>query len=388
MGLAELQAIRDQTFKVVPQKEANVKKASVVFAAFADWTAYARALPEGQQRSALMFGTVDEKARMVKVEALFEVPSSQKPPPPSALAAPSGSATAFGGAALIDGLPDPAFYAEASKDIATAGSAALAEPCDPATKSSALPPAAGRTSAVGDVERACHIASLLGLRPVGWCVVHDKRKHFLSAAEVVTAAQLQAWAMRSFGRAAGALQVTATVPVDRAADTAATEVYTVSNQTVQMMHERVVEVHQPSPAGDRLLMTEPVSDDGKEVTEVDTLGLVNAVAVIQHKGFLRTAFPRRKTAGAGANDDDGNEAAAAAELLALRKCLFAKRDDSTSAFLRRLADFRLLLYVSQQVGLSDDFARLCRCVRSGDAADPVVGKYKLVLETLCAGDGG
>jgi hypothetical protein len=77
------------------------------------------------------------------------------------------------------------------------------------------------------------------------------------------------------------------------------------------------------------------------------------VPILDHTGPFSTAFPVENRLTGQTSDE-------------LRACLQPRGPAAGSPFVKRIADFHLLLYVSQALG-AEDIAMLCEAVRTGGA---------------------
>jgi nuclear protein localization protein 4 homolog len=250
------------------------------------------------------------------------------------------------------------------------------------------------------------IASLLGLRKVGWIVAHEARDagFVLSAAEVIMAAELQL-------EAAGGIEptpfVTVTVavrppppPVATALDgdsqrqqqtpppagVVSVEAFQVSQQCMAMVAEEALLVHGPDPKVCRVSDTFTAIQEGKESKTVENSFFITLVPIAQHNSELLVAdFPKL-------NRDLDDRTPSHNEL---KRCL---QKASTAGgggtggggggwtFVDRLADFNLLIYLAQFLDVAADFPKICAAIVNRNEV-PLDDGYKILIKSMAGMDG-
>jgi hypothetical protein len=346
----DLEAKAAQTYKIVPQKKGRITKLSMAKQCIKGFMEDVPTSNNMPHRCATLYGTVSAEDGIVRAEALYKADPA---------------------AAAVQGKRAPSSSSDG--DGAAAGQA-----YDP-TELLEEGDTAGVACAVA-------VARLLGLQPVGWCVTHNTREHLLSARDVATAAQLQLRSMRDpqLGRDKGAYFATAAFGFDPKTGSTETMAYGLSDLAVQMASDGVFKapMEQAEPIGPRISTTEEVLDDKVTTATPETVGLVVNAAIVEHEGFLRSAFTH-KSSQTVVRPKGGTLSASA--LHELRKCLFKGGTiPKSSSFLKRVSDFGLLVYIARELGVSDDFQELCRCVAAGDSSAPVVDKYRSSLWAVCS----
>lgn len=214
----------------------------------------------------------------------------------------------------------------------------------------------------GDITaRADRLANLLKLKCVGIVISARPRSTILSAMDVVFAAamisKLPEEQRKSF-----------VIFVVTTAETGETlfEAYQISDLAVEMYEDDVFEsVSTQKPNGGRVLCKKDVLVEGKDARKVPTEFFLLNVPIKSCESWLRTTF-------AIENRDISPQGPAQLKPLV---------DDDSLPFHKRLADFHLLLFLSNVFDMKSDMPGLCASVRKGEA----VGEgYRLMVENMAS----
>jgi nuclear protein localization family protein 4 len=106
----------------------------------------------------------------------------------------------------------------------------------------------------------------------------------------------------------------------------------------------------------------PFSKQGRDTRKIENEFLVTVVPIMDHTGPLATSFPVENRLTGQTTDE-------------LRACLTAAK---AKPYAQRLADFHLLLFLSQRLGESD-VPLLCDAVATGGE---VAEGYRLLIDSL------
>eukprot|EP00547_Thalassionema_nitzschioides_P017231 CAMPEP_0194244712 /NCGR_PEP_ID=MMETSP0158-20130606/11794_1 /TAXON_ID=33649 /ORGANISM="Thalassionema nitzschioides, Strain L26-B" /LENGTH=448 /DNA_ID=CAMNT_0038980269 /DNA_START=47 /DNA_END=1389 /DNA_ORIENTATION=- len=303
-------------FKIQRQEEAICKGVSLDTASVADFQNYMRRFNFSRQRCGYLYGTFlndngddDEKTstkNKVKVEAIYEPP----------------------------------------QDVDEDGGFALLE--DPREE---------------EVEQ---LASLLGLRKVGWVIGHPPREDgfVLSANEVITAAELQLEAAGGLGEDTPFVTVTVSVGDD---GNVSVEAFQVSKQCMTMVAEEALEMG-PDPGFCVVNDTFTAIQEGKPSKTVSNNFFLTVVPIEQHESklFCVAEFPRanREFDTAVSKQDLKNQ--------------LSKAGKAGWTFQDLLSDFQLLLYLSQFLDMATDLPPICESVVDSESK-PLNEGYKLII---------
>ena len=222
-------------------------------------------------------------------------------------------------------------------------------------------------------ERVGEIAEMLGLRKVGWIIGHEAREPglVLTNAEVIMAAELQL-------EAAEGIEDTpfVTVQVKPGSDgVVSVEAFQVSKQCMAMVAEEALEVNVENPKVCNVNETFTAIQEGKESKTVENDFFLCVVPIVQHKSETFVAdFPRLNR--------EIDERTPSHDAL---KRELSKAGSSGWTFEDRLADFNLLLYLSQFLDVDADFAKICASVV--DRNVPLDDGYKLIIKSLAGLEG-
>lgn len=221
-------------------------------------------------------------------------------------------------------------------------------------------------------ERVEKIASLLGLRRVGWIFGHEAREpgFVLSAAEIIMAAEYQL-------EAASGLNETpfVTVTVAPAQDgTVSVEAFQVSQQCMAMVAEQALEVG-PDPKVCLVNETFSAIQEGKESKSVENNFFLCVVPIVQHTSqTLIAEFPRFNR---GIDERTPSHEAMKRQL--------QKSGTAGWTFEDRLADFNLLIYLCQFLDIDADFPKICASIV--DRSIALDDGYKLIIKSMAGMDG-
>lgn len=214
----------------------------------------------------------------------------------------------------------------------------------------------------GDMtQRADSIAKMLGLRLVGVVISACPRKCILSAMDVVIISRLVA-ALPEEERKAFVAFVVST------ADTGQTlfEAYQISDLVVEMYEAEAFEdVSKQKPNGGRVLCSQDVLVEGKDTRKVPVEFFLLNVPIKSYDSWLRTKFAieNRDIAPQGPAD--------------LRKAM----DDESVPYHKRLADFHLLLFLSNVFDVKSDMPGLCSAAKDGGD----IGEgYRLMIDNMAS----
>lgn len=216
------------------------------------------------------------------------------------------------------------------------------------------------------------LAQLLGLRKVGWIIGHPPREDgfVLSAAEIIMAAELQL-------EAAGGVEETpfVTVKVTVGDDgNASVEAFQVSQQCMAMVAEEALDIS-PNPGFCVVSDTFTAIQEGKESKTVENNFFLAVVPIVQHTSEkLVSQFPK-----ANRDHDDRTP-----NKDALKKQL-SKSGTAGWTFIDLLADFNLLIYLSEFLDMTTDVPSICESIVNRDK--PLNDGYKLIIGSMAGLDG-
>eukprot|EP01032_Pedospumella_encystans_P013179 gene13179-15190_t len=213
------------------------------------------------------------------------------------------------------------------------------------------------------------LASMLGLQKVGWIFSHPAREkgfHF-SWAETLFAAEQQLEAAQGVNDTPF---VTMKLTVDEKGQIIV-EAYQVSKQCMEMVAEGVL-----APSANlghcAVNPTFTAIVEGKEAKEVDTSFFLSTTPIEQFEStFLVSTFPRANRIDVMQTRDD-------------LKTQLSKVGKKGWTFSDQLADFQLLLYLTDFLSLSDEMPALCRAVT--DREEPLFDGYQLLIRSIAGMD--
>eukprot|EP01027_Heterolobosea_sp_BB2_P011185 GEZU01016306.1.p1 GENE.GEZU01016306.1~~GEZU01016306.1.p1 ORF type:complete len:320 (-),score=97.75 GEZU01016306.1:149-1108(-) len=302
--MAEYLALKEQhTVRVKHQDESVLKSVSLDYACADAFQSFLREMAFQAQRMGYMYGTENEEEAAAYVDVIYE---------------PLQESTPEGFIELKDPLQD----------------------------------------------RADTLASLLGLRKVGWIFSHQPRtgkEYIMTHAEILKTAELQAKHGRYF--------VSVMVTVNEEGQTQF-EAYQVSEQCVKMFQDGLFlpAEKQDSEKPGIIKTKKPVVVDKKETTEVDTMLLITTVAIKDRKGDFLTGFPYHNRPSADYRPS-------------MKACKDALLSRSKLPFLDRVRDFHLLLFLTNYLSLTTDMPALCEAIRTRNA-DASVG-FEMIVNAYC-----
>ncbi len=216
------------------------------------------------------------------------------------------------------------------------------------------------------------LAQLLGLRKVGWIIGHPPREtgFVLSAAEIIMAAEFQL-------EAAGGIAETpfVTVKVTLGDDgNAAVEAFQVSQQCMAMVAEEALEVS-PNPGFCAVHDTFTAIQEGRESKTIENNFFLTVVPIVQHTSeLLVSQFPK-----ANRDHDDSHP-----DKAALKRQL-GKSGTAGWTFVDLLADFNLLVYLSDFLDMASDMPTICESIVNRDK--PLTDGYRLIIGSMAGLDG-
>jgi nuclear protein localization protein 4 homolog len=216
------------------------------------------------------------------------------------------------------------------------------------------------------------IAKMLGLQRVGWIFGgHEAREpgYVLSGAEILMAAELQL-------EAADGVNETPFVTVKVAAGrdgTVSVEAFQVSQQCMAMVAEQALELNaDPKVLGVNETFT--AIQEGKASKTIENNFFLCVVPIVQHSSDLFVSdFPKL-------NRDVDDRFPSVDEM---RKQL-QKSGSSGWTFEDRLADFNLLVFLSDYLDVQADFPKICSAIVN---KQPLDDGYKLILKSLAGMEG-
>lgn len=224
----------------------------------------------------------------------------------------------------------------------------------------------GREGAPVDIDsRAERLAAWLGLRQVGIVFSARPRRCLLSGRDVAVVAEAVLSVERRYGAAAAASFVAVVVTLAEDGQTLF-EAYQISDQAVAMVRAGVVKpAAEQKPNSGKLLTTEPVFVEGKEVTAVHTEFFLVNVPIRAHEGWLRSAFPVESR-----------------ELAPQTVGHMGASLDPKLPFYRRVSDFHLLLFLSNMLDMDVDMPRLAAAVAQQRELSADEDGYRLMIEAI------
>lgn len=190
-------------------------------------------------------------------------------------------------------------------------------------------------------DRVDVLAELLGMRKVGWVFSHAPgRDYTMSGAEILKAAELQS--------KHGKYCCTVTVTTNNEGQIMF-ESYQVSDQCVKLFEEDLLLADDSNP---KVLKTKkPVVVDKKEMNEVDTALFITTVAIKDRQGTFLGGFP---VSNRPSSDHRPSMAA----------CKAALQSRSKLPFIKRVADFHMLLFLTNYLSINNDMPLLCEAIKS------------------------
>lgn len=215
------------------------------------------------------------------------------------------------------------------------------------------------------------LAQLLGLQKVGWIIGHPPREDgfVLSSAEIIMAAELQL-------EAAGGVEDTpfVTVKVTMGDDgNASVEAFQVSKQCMAMAAEEALQIG-PNPGFCVVNETFTAIQEGKASKTVENNFFLIVVPIVQHTSerFV-SQFPK-------ANRDHDDRTPSKDEL----KKQLSKTGTAGWTFVDLLADFNLLVFLSEIMDMATDIPAICESIV--DREKPLNDGYKLIIGSMAGLD--
>lgn len=213
----------------------------------------------------------------------------------------------------------------------------------------------------GDMtQRADAIAPMLGLKRVGLVFSARPRKCILSALDVVTAARMASALSEEDRRSFVVLVVSATETGETAF-----EAYQISDLAIEMYEAGIFEDEDKQKAnGGRVSCKETVLVEGKDTKKVHTEFFLLNIPIKSCDSWLRTSFAveNRELAPQGPAD--------------LRKVV----SDESIPYHKRLADFHVLLFLSNMFDMNTDMPGLAAAVKS--QSEDIGEGYRLMIEGM------
>lgn len=214
----------------------------------------------------------------------------------------------------------------------------------------------------GDItSRASQVASFLGLDHVGIVISAKPRSTILSAMDVVFAASILAKMSEDQRKAFIVFVVTTT-------ETGETlfEAFQVSDLAVEMFEADAFEpIESQKPNGGRILCKQDVLVEGKDTRKVPTEFFLLNVPIKSCDSWLRTTFTIE-------NRDISPQAPSQ---------LRAIMDDDSLPLHKRLADFHLLLFLSNIFDIKSDMPGLCASIKQGE---DIEDGYRLMIDNMAS----
>lgn len=222
------------------------------------------------------------------------------------------------------------------------------------------------------------IATLLGLKRVGWIFGHEYRKDYtLSSAEIIMAAEFQLEAADGIHETPF---VTVTVAPSSATNNSqvSVEAFQVSQQCMAMVAEEALEVDPLNPKVCVVNETYTAIQEGKASPTVENSFFLAVVPIVQHTSETFVAeFPRLNRTIYDRNVLPSTEA---------MKYHLSKSGTAGWTFVDRLADFNLLIYLSKFLDVSTDYPKISTSIIDRNNT-PLDDGYKLIIKSLAGMDG-
>lgn len=189
--------------------------------------------------------------------------------------------------------------------------------------------------------RADILASMLGMKPVGWIFSHNgDREVPLLASEVLRAAELQSKHGKAF--------VTVSVSPNEEGRLEF-EAYQASKQCVDLYEKGLLSPHPTNP--EIIVCKKEVEVERKMTTQIDCLLLTCNVAISSAEYGYQVGFPVRNRPGPEHIQS----------LLRVKDVLLERRKKKQT-FVQQVNDFHLLLFLTEFLSLDSDFPTLCEAI--------------------------
>lgn len=214
------------------------------------------------------------------------------------------------------------------------------------------------------------IASLCGLRKVGWIFGHAPRQGLvMTAAEIIMAAELQL-------EAAGGVEETpfCTIKVTTGEDgNVSVEAFQVSQQCMAMVAEEALEIGTDESVC-QVNETFTAIQEGKGSKTVENSFFLTVVPIVQHTSETFVAqFPRM-------NRDLDDRKPSKDEL----KRQLSKSGTQGWTFMDLLADFNLLIFLASFLDVNADLPKICQSVVNREI--PLEDGYKIIIASVAGLD--
>lgn len=219
------------------------------------------------------------------------------------------------------------------------------------------------------------IANMLGLRKVGWIFCHPPREDgfVMNAAEIIMAGEFQLEA------ADGVAETPfVTVKVSMGVDgNVSVEAFQVSQQCMAMIAEEALEID-TNPGFCKINDTFTAIQEGKESKTVDNNFFLTVVPIVSHTSeTFVSKFPK-----------DHRDVLTLEDRKPSKDELKRQLSLSGTAgwtFVDLLADFHLLIYLSQFLDINADMPKICTSIVDRDV--PLPDGYKIIITSIAGMDG-
>lgn len=218
-------------------------------------------------------------------------------------------------------------------------------------------------SEAGDIgARATLVADMLGLKKVGIVFSARPRKCILSGQDIVFAARV-ASELPPAERKSFIVMVVSTTETSETMF----EAYQISDQAIEMFEAGIFEDEdKQKPNSGRVLCKEEVLVEGKDAKKVHTEFFLLNIPIKSCDSWLRTSFAIENRDLAPQNPSD------------LKKAI----SDTSVPYHKRLADFHLLLYLSNMFDMDSDMPGLLEAVK--EQRDDVGEGYRLMIDSMAS----
>jgi nuclear protein localization family protein 4 len=220
-------------------------------------------------------------------------------------------------------------------------------------------------------DRVESLASMLGLRKVGWIFAHPPREEgfLFSSAEVIMAAVQQLEDANGFERETPFVSVKVTVDTEGQTHF---EAFQVSKQCMEMMAEEALEIGE-NPGSCKVADSFTAVVESRAAPEVDNNFFLVAVAIEQHDSekFV-SQFPFCNREGI-------------AQTWADVKRQLSQAGSKGFTYIDLLCDFQLLLFLTQFLDITTDLPKICLSIV--DRSVPLDDGFKLIINHMAGIDG-
>jgi nuclear protein localization protein 4 homolog len=224
-------------------------------------------------------------------------------------------------------------------------------------------------------EKVEQLAQMLGLTKVGWIFAHAPREDgfVMNAAEILMTAELQL-------EAAGGVEETpfVTVKVTTGKDgNVSVEGFQVSQQCMAMVAEEALEID-ANPGFCKVNETFTAIQEGKPSPTVENNFFLTVVPIVMHTSQLFVSqFPPPNRDALMADDRQPSKAE-------LKKQL-SKAGTAGWTLVDLLADFHLLLYLTESLDIHGDFPKICESIVNREI--PLDDGYKILIKGIAGLEG-